>query len=193
MEMVQMWMLSLRKNPVTKGRPSWWWHLVYVSISAPPQTTLPPPYSAFAKREGGKPPIIRTFALQGILSVIPLQLLSYHMAVLKWVKHQFAWIRVLSVFVKKQTNLFSTSGAATLTVRETWPSLWLWNEPATNNGIFTHFCELSELSTFCTLFSNTEYRRTQGRLICIMYPEIQTMHIITGHRPMQALRTLLTK
>ena len=88
---------------------------------------------------------------------------------------------------------FLTPGAATLTVRETWPSLWLWNEPATNNGIFTHFCELSELSTFCTLFSNTEYRRTQGRLICIMYPEIQTMHIITGHRPMQALRTLLTK
>ena len=38
-------------------------------------------------------PTIRIFAPQGILSVIPLQLLSYHMAVLKWVN--------FSVFVKK--------------------------------------------------------------------------------------------
>ena len=56
-------------------------------LSENPMTTLPPPYSKFVNTEAAMfsstPPPIRTFAPQGILSVIPLQLLSYHMAVLK--------------------------------------------------------------------------------------------------------------
>ena len=120
-------------------------------------------------------------ATQGILSVIPLQLLSYHVAVLKWVNcchHLFL------------TN-HCPPGDAMLIVHATSPSLSQWNESRTN-CISTHFCELSELSNLLHPFLEHGWPHTWTTKVSRNYG---TLHIAgqpdSGTRP--ALRTLLTK